>query len=160
MQAEKNAKGGVRTLQPLSTSMPTTCHRSTKVRAPRRECANLLEHMLVPAHVADLRACVQQSIANIEADVYDSVATVESILMRATVARAEHTVLVALFMLLLNVDARLKERVVAAASADKKHKVVRLLEDLRKHLVVEFLTDEKHSTSAFVHTCEDTYVIS
>jgi len=148
----------VRTLQPLSTSMPITCHARAKVSTP--PTPDLLERVLLPQNAELLRASVLGAIASIEAEFFDASTTSESRAMRITATHADHVVLLALFMLLLNVDAQLKEHVVAAASGDKKHKVVRLLEDLRQRLVLDYFTNEEISTNAFVGACEDCYVIS
>ena len=138
--------------------MPITCHKRAKVSPP---CTpDLLERVLLPQNTGLLRACVLRAVASIESDFFESGTTAESRAMRLTAAHADHVVLLALFMLLLNVDAELKELVVPAASGDKKHKVVRLLEDLRQRLVLDYFTNEEISTNAFVGACEDTYVIS
>lgn len=148
----------MRTLQPLSTSMPMTCQARARVSTPHTP--DLLEQVLLPHNTALLRECVLRAIASVESDLFDAGTTSESRAMRITATHADHVVLLALFMLLLNVDAQLKERVVGAASGDKKHKVVRLLEDLRQRLVLDYFTNEEMSTQAFVGACEDTYVVS
>jgi len=138
--------------------MLITCHARAKVSTLCTQ--DLLERVLLPQNTNLLRECVLRAIASIETDFFDAGTTAESRAMRLTATHANHVVLLALFMLLLNVDAQLKEHVVSAASGNKKHKVVRLLKDLRQRLVLDYFTNEEISTNAFVGACEDTYVIS
>lgn len=138
--------------------MPMICHAKTTVSTP--VIPDLIEHVMQPHNIDALRECVMRSILSIEKDIFDAEATTESNAMRHTATHADHVVLLALFMLLLNVDEQLKDSVVCAATGEKKHKIVRLLEDLRKRLVLDYFTNEEISTHAFVGLCEDTYVIS
>jgi len=134
--------------------MPITCH-TQKVSKTSVTHVNFLEHVMQPVNIKVLRACVCESITSIEANVFDSEVTTKSSTMRATAARADHIVLLALFMLL----ARLKDRVVLSAQDENKHKVVRLMQDLRSCLVLDYFTNEEHTTNVFVYACEDTYIL-
>jgi len=140
-----------------------TCppHHKVSPAAPSKRvvCPDLIEHVMVPGNIEMLRQCVLTTVDSIEHNIYGSEQTSKSILKRETARTANHTTLMTLFMLLLNVNAQLKETVVLTDHPDKKYKVVRLLDDLRKRLVLDFYTDEEQSTSAFVYKCEDTYII-
>jgi len=64
-----------------------------------------------------VRRLVRQSLASIEAVVFKYSETEQTRLLKATAATADHTVLLSIFLCLLNVDPSLKEAVVASASA-------------------------------------------
>ena len=65
----------------------------------------------------------------------------------------------ALFFLLLNVDATLKQRVLDMDGASMP-KLARFLQDLKAELVVAFYADEAQSAAAFVDRCFEAYVVA
>lgn len=80
--------------------------------------------------------------------------------LRAIVADASHGTLCAVFFLLLNVDANLKEMIVAMDSDANQHKMARFLTDLRNVLAVRFFTNERCTPMIYVEECVDCYLLS
>lgn len=74
--------------------------------------------------------------------------------------RNSHTTLVALFFLLLNVDADLKDFVLTTEAVVRRDKVTRFMLDLKRHAVLRFFSDDTVSVSAFVQNCRETYLLS
>jgi len=127
---------------------------------PRDNPRDLIERAFSSTQVALLRRLVLQSIASIESVVFQRAETAETRQLKRTAAAADHTVLLSIFMCLLNVDPGLKEAVMLSATTQNKHKLVGMLQHLRHTLVVEFFTDEGVSPAAFNHACEDLYIVS
>jgi len=107
-----------------------------------------------------VRRLVRQSLASIEAVVFRCAETEQTRELKATAAAADHTVLLSIFLCLLNVDPGLKEAVMVSASAPNKCKLAGMLQQLRNTLVVDFFTDESVSPAGFNHACEDLYILS
>ena len=80
--------------------------------------------------------------------------------LREVVAQGSHTTLCAVFFLLLNVDAVLKDKIVAMDSDANLPKMARFLTDLRNVLAVRFFTDERCTPMLFVEECVDCYLLS
>jgi hypothetical protein len=154
--------------------MPTTCTppapgaqsqfkphaRPAPLPAKRANPNDLVERAFDSAHVELVRRLVLQSIASIESVVFQRAETAETLQLKRTAASADHTVLLSIFLCLLNVDPGLKEAVMLSAAASNKHKLVGMLQHLRHTLVVDFFTDEGVSTAAFNHASEDLYIVS
>jgi len=152
--------------------MPTTCQHTPPIRtvthsafkpvavAKDKKICNVLERLFMVSNTPLLRTLVLDSIASIERSVFAGRSTEETVLMRANAETASHCVLLALFMLLLNVDYELKRTVVAYEFEENKPKLVRFMHDLRHSLVIEFFTDELVDVSHFVQQCENSYIIS
>jgi len=127
---------------------------------PSENPRDLVERAFNSMHVALVRRLVLQSIASIESVVFQRAETAETRQLKRTAAAADHTVLLTIFLCLLNVDPGLKEAVMLSAATDNKHKLVGMLQHLRHTLVVDFFTDEGVSPAAFNHACEDLYIVS
>ena len=127
---------------------------------PRENPRDLVERAFNSTHVALVRRLVLQSIASIESVVFQRAETAKTHQLKRTAAAADHTVLLSIFLCLLNVDPSLKEAVMLSATASNKHKLVGMLQHLRHTLVVDFFTDEGVSPAAFNHACEDLYIVS
>lgn len=122
-----------------------------------------MPHVLIYIHEADhlpmLRSLVLDSAHSIAAALYNSELTP---LLQCIVHIAQHapqTDTLALFFLLLNVDAALKQRVLDMDRASMP-KLARFLQDLKAELVVAFYADEAQSTAAFVDKCFEAYVVA
>ena len=160
------------TLQPLSTSMPTTCQNTQPIKtvthsafkpvvvASDKKIFNLLERLFMASNMPLLRNLVLDSIDSIKRSVFAGRSTEETVQMRANAKTGSHCVLLALFMLLLNVDHELKSTVMAYEFEDNKPKLVRFMHDLRHSHVIEFFTDELVDVSQFVLQCENSYILS
>lgn len=121
---------------------------------------NRMERLFLSTNIEMLRRLVLDSLSAIEDSIYDGHSTAQTIQMRQTAEDGAHTVVLTQFMLLLNVDPRLKETMLEAQSPRSKQKLTRFMLDLRKSLVIEFFTDELLSMCEFVGLCEDTHIIS
>lgn len=119
-----------------------------------------MERLFLSTNIEMLRRLVLDSLSAIEDSIYDGHSTAQTIQMRQTAEDGAHTVVLTQFMLLLNVDPRLKETMLEAQSPRSKQKLTRFMLDLRKSLVIEFFTDELLSMCEFVGLCEDTHIIS
>ena len=152
--------------------MPMTCaHKAVRTTVPHaqftpkpaaRRCNphDLVERAFDSEHRELVRRLVHQSLASIEAVVFRGAETPQTRQLRLAAASADHTVLLCIFLCLLNVDPGLKEAVMLSATATNKHKLAGMLLHLRSTLVVEFFTDESVSAAGFNHACEDLYIVS
>jgi len=126
----------------------------------RNNPSDLVELAFASENHELVRRLVCQSLASIEAVVFKSAETEQTRLLRGAAANADHTVLLSIFLCLLNVDPGLKEAVMISASAPNKHKLAGMLQQLRNTLVEDFFTDESVSPAGFNHACEDLYIVS
>lgn len=160
-------------MQPLSTSMPTTCQDTETIRqcvtnlnfTPTQTTEgmtnlNRIERLFLSSNVEMLRKLVLGSVSAIEDSLYDGLSTKETNQMRQTAEAGAHTVLLTQFMLLLNVDQHLKETIMTGESSHNRYKVTRFMLDLRNTLVIEFYTDELLTMCEFVGLCEDAHILS
>jgi len=124
---------------------------------PAARCCNphnLVERAFDSEHSKLVRRLVRQSLAIIEAVVFCGTETLQTRQLKIAAASADHTVLLSIFLCLLNVDPGLKETVMLSATTTNKHKLAGMLLHLRSTLVVEFFTDESMSAAGFNHACE------
>ena len=107
-----------------------------------------------------LHDMVCESLASV-GDVFDSDGVGRELeRLREVVAQGSHSTLCAVFFLLLNVDAGLKDRIVAMESDANGPKMARFLVDLRNVLAVRFFTDERCTPILFVEESVDCYLVS
>ena len=128
--------------------------------ARRSNPADIVERAFMREHSELVRRLVRQSLASIEAVVFRRAETAETRRLKLAADTADHTVLLSIFLCLLNVDPSLKEAAMLLASAHNKHKLAGMLQHLRHTLVVDFFTDEGESPAGFNHACEDLYIVS
>ena len=163
-------------MQPPRTSMPNTCADSGESKSTiansrfQRSKARAVEHTTKLHNVVlclsnesygkVLHSIVMQSLDSVEiAFACEGVAR-EIGRLREIIARGSQCTLVSVFFLLLNVDAVLKDRIVAMDSDTNLRKMARFLTDLRNILAVRFFTDERCSPMIFVEECVDCYLLS
>ena len=107
-----------------------------------------------------LRGIVGESLASV-GEVFGSDGVGREVeRLREVVAQGSHSTLCAVFFLLLNVDAVLKDKIVAMDSDANLPKMARFLADLRNVLAVRFFTDERCTPMLFVEECVDCYLLS
>jgi hypothetical protein len=122
------------------------------------QVVNVLEKA---AHVLNrewLAEMVRGSLAALEEEFFKGRASPQLARLRALLAGGTHAELVAVFYLLLNIDAALKTRVLQMDDGNKR-RIARFLQDLRQELVVGFFCSDQ-SVTAFVQACEDGYCIA
>jgi hypothetical protein len=141
-------------LQSLSVSMPMTCAGEMA----SEQVVNVLEKA---GHVLNrgwLTEVVEASLTALEEEFFRERACPQLTKLRGLVACGTHVELVAVFYVLLNIDAGLKTRVLQMDPGNKK-RIGRFLLDLRQELVVGFFCSNQ-SVAAFAQACGDTYCIS
>jgi len=129
---------------------------------PVKRCnpCDLMDRAFAKMHCEMVRRLVYQSIRSIENVVFQNAETAETRQLKLNASTADFTVLLSIFLCLLNVDPGLKEAVMLSATPANKHKLAGMLQHLRHTLVVDFFTDEGVSTGCFNHACEDLYIVS
>ena len=120
-------------MQSLSVSTPMTC---TSEMASV-EVANVLEKAVHTLNRQWLSGIVDESIASLEEEFFGQRPCVQIAKLRALVRDATHAELLAVFYLLLNIDHKLKTRILLMDTQNKK-RIARFLLDLRHELVVCF----------------------
>jgi hypothetical protein len=119
---------------------------------------NVLEkatHVLNREWVAGV---VEDSIAGLEAEFFAGGGNAQVGKLRGLLKDATHAEMVAVFFLLLNIDERMKRRMLEMDSGNAK-RIGRFVLDLRQELVVEFFCSPQ-TTVEFVRACEDGYRIA
>ena len=119
----------------------------------------MLIYIHSPDHLPLLRALVADSVQSISTELYGGELTPQLACVAEIGRVAPHTETLALFFLLLNVDAALKQRVLDMDRASMP-KLARFLQDLKAELVVAFYADEAQSPAAFVDKCFEAYVVA
>lgn len=66
----------------------------------------------------------------------------------------------AIFILLLNIDEKLKKQCSAHQNNMNMYKITRFLQDMRKYNIVSFLASDKESIMQFVEKTTETYLIA
>jgi len=159
----------MRTLQPLSTSMPSTCKGQlvsnrcfVPAKKARQECKihNVIISLCDPSYKTQLLALLQESVSCITETFDSPVLLPETEQIREKIRSASHCTRCVLFFLLLNVDAVLKDKIINLDSALNLPKMTRFLLDLRQVLTVRFFTDETCTPTNFMEECLDCYLLS
>jgi len=159
----------MRTLQPLSTSMPSTCageHVSNRCFVPAKKAmAECKIHTVIislcdPSYKTQLLALLQESVACVTETFDSTVLLPETEQIREKIHSASYCTRCVLFFLLLNVDAVLKDKIINLDSDMNLPKMTRFLLDLRRVLTVRFFTDETCTPTNFMEECIDCYLLS
>lgn len=141
-------------LQFERTSQPMTC---AEQNMPSEQIANVLEKATHTLNRAWLAEEVNGSILALECEFF-AAGNAQVAKLRAMVRDATHAELLAIFYLLLNIDAGLKKRMLALDAGNSK-KIGRFVLDLRQELVVGFFCSPQ-TTAEFVQACGDGYCIA
>ena len=137
-----------------------TCaeENTTSVKMAAEKIVNVLEkatHVLNREWVAGV---VEDSIAGLEAEFFAGGGNAQVGKLRGLLKDATHAEMVAVFFLLLNIDERMKRRMLEMDSGNAK-RIGRFVLDLRQELVVDFFCSPQ-SVAEFVRACEDGYRIA
>ena len=135
--------------------MPMTC---TEDKMPSDQIVNVLEkatHVLNRDWVVGV---VEDSIAGLEAEFFAGGGCAQIEKLRGLVRDATHAELLAIFYLLLNVDVRLKTRMLELDKGNER-RIGRFVLDLRQELVVQFFCSPQ-TVVEFVQACEEGYRIA
>ena len=128
------------------------------MRMAAEKIVNVLEKATHVLNREWLAGVVEDSIAGLEAEFFASGGNAQVAKLRGMVRDATHAELLAIFYLLLNIDVRLKTRVLEMDGGNSK-KIGRFVLDLRQELVVGFFCSPQ-TTAEFVQACGDGYRIS
>lgn len=137
--------------------MPMTCDLHDK----SVEIPNVLEKAVHAGNRAWLCGLVGESLASLEDEFFTgekNAGCTQVARLRALVREATHGELLAVFYLLLNIDHKLKTRILLMDARNDK-RIARFLLDLRHELVLGFFCSEQ-SVAEFVQACGDGYCIA
>jgi hypothetical protein len=138
----------------MRVSIPMTCDMHDK----SVEIPNVLEKAVHAMNRAWLCGIVDESFVSLEDEFFAANACTHGAKMKALVREATHGELLAVFYLLLNIDHKLKTRVLLMDARNDK-RITRFLLDLRQELVLGFFFSEQ-SVAEFVQACNDGYCIA
>jgi hypothetical protein len=155
-------------LQSLSTSMPMTCAKmSTSVCEPEAEhaqgrgdypIADILEKVTHPINGEFLDAFIRDTVASLKTEFFAATGCPKLDAVQEAARRGTHTERLAIFYLLLNIDAPLKTRILCMDEGNKA-KIGRFLQDLRNELVTTYFCSSQ-SVPEFAKACKEAYWIA
>ena len=114
----------------------------------RQNCRPLLESMTLDA------------LQNIQEEYFNNKSTHYLETLKGMVSTAAHDNLMALFLLLLNVDAKLKSTIWEYECEQHYRKIERFLMDLKTPIVAQFCVDDLITVPMFVEKCWEAYVLA
>ena len=120
--------------------------------------ADVLEKIAHPVNTRFLETFIEDTVASLRTDFFGETpcAKLEQVL---EIARSgTHTERLAIFYLLLNIDAPLKTRILDMDEGNRA-KIGRFLQDLRNELVTTYFCSGQ-SVQDFVRACQETYCIA
>jgi hypothetical protein len=145
--------------------MPSTCQQprvsnaSFAPRAPAR-VTNLLHLMFCPVNVEVVREWALRSMRSLRTQYLRDRSTVQLDRLERAAARLPHRPLLAVLLLLLNIDDAAKQRLMLHDAESNQRKLARFFVDLKHDAVSRFFATEAMSVSQFVDVCEELYVIA
>lgn len=155
-------------LQPMSTSIPSTCTNGhTTFRSPNLTKyavqydpeINLIERITHPVNKVHLCAYTNKMLHQIcvQYKISPQNSIVQSLLHATTAETISHTAHVALFFLLLNIDLALKDAMIHKEQAHTKAKLCKFCLTLRNHLITNFMVEETQPLQEFVSKCQEAW---
>ena len=148
-------------LQPESTSIPMTCPAQSSQFTARNtpKLSDCIERLMHSTSRQLVQQLVRDSLHHVHADMLaKDPESVAHRLLASVDTLSQNNLLVAFFTL-LNVDEKLKSKVLSMESGPKHAKITRFLIDLRS-LIVSFFVDTRMSSFTFIQKCEELYVLS
>jgi hypothetical protein len=146
-------------------SMPSTCTDKVVSNAhfvPRAatRTANLLQLFFCPINADEVREWTLRSIDSLRRQFFCGQNTAQVDCLTRAVARLPHRPLLAVFLLLLNIDDAAKQRLMQSDAERNQWKLARFFVDLKHEAVSRFFATEEVSVLQFVDLCEELYVIA
>lgn len=132
--------------------MPNTCAMS--------RTHNIIYLLQQDEYKDTLKQMIEKSLCSIQERFYEDAETAQISMLRARLAQSTHTQNLALFFLLFNVDASMKEAIMDMEVTNNHAKLTRFMLDLRNERVPLFFTNERESVVDFVDKCMDNYLIA
>jgi hypothetical protein len=143
--------------------MPMTCTGkmpSEPGGASACDCAiaDVLEKITHPVNTRFLETFIHDTIASLRTEFFAATPCVKLELLLEIARAGTHTERLAIFYLLLNIDASLKTRILEMDEGNRV-KIGRFLQDLRNEFVTTYFCSGQ-STQDFVRACQDGYCIA
>ncbi len=145
-----------------------TCRKNTMSacdgetgEATGKECdaiADVLEKITNPVNKEFVQMFIRDSAQSLQTTLFHETPCAKLDLVLDMVRTGTHTECLAIFYLLLNIDAQLKTRILTM-DRDNSRKIGRFLQDLRNELVTTFFCTGQ-SMQDFVGACKDAYCIA
>ena len=145
-------------IQTASTTTPTAT--STITPQTSAKFPNFILHLFSAKCTQFLKTLTRNSIISIQHEYFNDQTTKEVEELKTLVDTAPYFTVLALFFLLLNVDANLKDKVWDLELATNHPKLERFLIDLKHPIVSEFCIDDAISTPMFIDQIWETYVLA
>jgi hypothetical protein len=120
--------------------------------------ADVLEKVAHPVNTRFLETFIDDTVASLRTDFFAETPCAKLELVLDMAHTGTHTERLAIFYLLLNIDAPLKTRILGMDEGNRA-KIGRFLQDLRNELVTTYFCSGQ-STPDFVRACQDTYCIA
>jgi hypothetical protein len=114
----------------------------------RQNCRPLLESLTL------------DSLHNLQLDYFHGSTTHYIEKLKQLVPVASHNTLMALFLLLLNVDAKLKTTIWEYEVEQNYRKIERFLMDLKTPIIAQFCVNDSITVAMFVDSCWEAYVLA
>ncbi len=138
-----------------------TCMKiATSVRCMEGDyaIADVLEKVAHPVNTRFLETFIEDTVASLRTDFFGATPCAKLELVLEIARGGTHTERLAIFFLLLNIDAPLKTRILCMDEGNRA-KIGRFLQDLRNELVTAFFCSGQ-SAQDFVRACQDGYCIA
>ena len=135
--------------------MPMTC----TVQSMQSQNTDIIDKIISPINERFLEACIEESLASLQSEFFPDAPCESLEKLRSYARRGEtaHAHKVGIFFLLLNIDRKLKQRLM---HADQNHaKLARFFMDLRQELVTVFFCSSQ-DVPGFVVKCKQGYLIA
>ena len=118
---------------------------------------DIIDKIISPINEPFLDACIEESLAFLQEEFFPDAPCEPLEKLRSYAGRAVHAHKVGIFFLLLNIDRKLKQRLM---HADQNHaKLARFFMDLRQELVTVFFCSSQ-PVPDFVVKCKQGYLIA
>ena len=120
--------------------------------------ADILDKVTHPINGEFLDVFIRDTIASLRTDFFAATGCPKLDTVQEVARRGTHTERLAIFYLLLNIDARLKTRILCMDEGNRV-KIGRFLQDLRNELVTTYFCSSQ-SVPEFAKACKEAYWIA
>ena len=173
--AKKNKPPERVPLQPLRTSMPSTCRAPNCQKIPNVLCREsttqqldlsdfkqLIPRVVLPYNEKSVRRICAESLARIcnEYSINTSISTLQKLAEFAADPEQSNNSIVALFFLCLDIDIQLKEIMINSESDSTKRKLTNFFTNLRNNVIPGFLCEEEVDADELVSKCYESYMLA
>lgn len=133
--------------------MPMTCTGQSM----QSQNTDIIDKIISPINERFLETCIEESLACLQDEFFRNAPCESLEKLRSYARRAVHAHKVGIFFLLLNIDQKLKQKLM---HADQNHaKLARFFTDLRQELVTVFFCSSQ-PVPEFVLKCKQGYLIA